>query len=178
MTLVGSPRLARLLRLGNVRTPVKFPPKSRGNEVCSRSFTSSARGTKREDYTCFVSLQTRWNDMDSFNHINNVIYYQFMDDAVNKHLLDNNVGIEHTRFVASSSCQYLKPISYPGDVDVGLRVSKLGNSSVTYDIGIFASDDISAAAKGSYVHVYIDSDLERPAPIQKEVRKVLSSLEK
>jgi len=114
--------------------------------------------------------------MDSFSHINNVIYYQFMDDAVNKHLLDNNIGIEHTRFVASSSCNYLKPLTYPGDIDVGLRVSKLGNSSVTYDIGIFGSEESTPAAQGRYVHVYIDNKTENPTPIQGKVRDVLSAL--
>uniref|UniRef100_A0A7S3PPZ3 Thioesterase domain-containing protein n=1 Tax=Aplanochytrium stocchinoi TaxID=215587 RepID=A0A7S3PPZ3_9STRA len=130
----------------------------------------------RENYAHFVKLQTRWNDMDSFSHINNVIYYQFMDDAVNKHLLDNNIGIEHTRFVASSSCNYLKPLTYPGDIDVGLRVSKLGNSSVTYDIGIFGSEESTPAAQGRYVHVYIDNKTENPTPIQGKVRDVLSAL--
>mmetsp|Transcript_13412 Transcript_13412/g.39543 ORF Transcript_13412/g.39543 Transcript_13412/m.39543 type:complete len:110 (-) Transcript_13412:309-638(-) len=104
-----------------------------------------------------------------------------MDDAVNQHLLDNGVGYL-PRFVAASSCRYFEPLSYPVDVDVGLRVEKLGKSSVTYSIGLFAATpgknapgDESAAACGSFVHVWVDK-AGRPSPLNDEVRAILEGI--
>ena len=102
-----------------------------------------------------------------------------MDDAVNRHLHDHGVGLQVKRFVAESSCRYLRPLSYPGAVAVGLSVSQLGRSSVTYSIGIFGNrttgGDQYLAARGTFAHVYVDGD-GRPKPISRETRAVIEPL--
>ena len=132
-----------------------------------------------EAFKHFERRQTRWNDCDGFGHVNNAIYYQFMDDAVNTHLLAHGVGIDRPRFVASSSMRYLRPFAFPSDVNVGLRVARLGSSSVSYEIGLFpiaAGDEAGPlAAVGTFVHVYVDSD-GRPTPIDETARGVLTTL--
>ena len=132
-----------------------------------------------EAFKHFERRQTRWNDCDGFGHVNNAIYYQFMDDAVNTHLLAHGVGIDRPRFVASSSMRYLRPFAFPSDVNVGLRVARLGSSSASYEIGLFpiaAGDEAGPlAAVGTFVHVYVDSD-GRPTPIDETARGVLTTL--
>ena len=99
------------------------------------------------------------------------------DDAINSHLLAHAVPYTHKRFVAESSCKYFHPIAYPSPVDVGLRISKLGSSSATYDIGIFGDNDSNVlAARGHWVHVYVDSETGRPTPIAPVVRELLATL--
>ena len=122
-------------------------------------------------------IETRWHDNDSFGHINNVVYYSFMDTAVNTHLLEN--GLDERRFVAASSCQYLQPMAYPQPVSVGLSISKLGRSSVTYSIGIFSEQPseqtLLLCANGLFTHVYVDAD-GRPSPVAEHVRTALQLL--
>ena len=112
--------------------------------------------------------------------MNNAVYYEYIDTVVNAHLEEN--GIESMRFVASSSCRYLRPFQYPQDVEVGLSVSKLGRSSVAYAIGIFSHPAARAVdsstvlvAEATFVHVYVDAD-GKPMPIPPLVRGVLETL--
>ena len=111
--------------------------------------------------------------------VNNAIYYQFMDDAVNMHLLAHGIGVSWPRFVASSSCRYLRPFAFPSDISVGLRIARLGSSSASYEIGLFplAADGEAGelAAVGTFVHVYVDQT-GRPKAFDETVRGVLSSL--
>ena len=95
-------------------------------------FCSSAA---RLNYPHSIMIPTRWNDNDSFGHVNNAVYYEFMDTAVNNHLIQN--GCTGARFLVSSSCNYIRSLQYPQPVEVGLRIAKLGRSSATYAIGIF-----------------------------------------
>lgn len=156
-------------------------------------------GGTSPSYPHLERLQTRWNDNDGFGHVNNVLYYSFFDDAVNAHLLGHGVGYEAPRFVAESSCRYLRPLAYPQSVEVGLCVARLGSSSCSYEIGVFgvplpskqrkAIATASAkgaemesqfserflAATGTFVHVYVDGS-GRPTPISKRVREVLGTL--
>eukprot|EP00965_Chrysotila_dentata_P171046 5644667-Pleurochrysis_carterae.AAC.3 len=110
-----------------------------------------------------------------FGHINNVMYYAYMDDAVNAHLLDNGVGVNYARMVLQSGCRYMQPISYPCIIDVGLRISKLGRSTATYDIGLFQAGVDAYAAQGTYTHCYVDAS-GRPVSIHPNARAVLSVL--
>ena len=160
-----------LARLSPPSTPVRCARLSSGSALALQSRSAYPHAERR---------QTRWNDMDAFGHVNNAVYYQYFDDAVNCHLLARGVGLKHPRFVASSSCQYFRPFSYPSDVEVGLRLARLGSSSATYDIGVFplSPEDGApgpAAAVGTWVHVYVDSD-GRPTPIPDVVRSVLNQL--
>jgi acyl-CoA thioester hydrolase len=79
----------------------------------------------RASYPHFERIQTRWNDNDSQGHINNAQYYDFIDNAVNNHIV-SSIGIERSgeflRFTSESSCRYLRQLSYPTPLDVGLRL--------------------------------------------------------
>ena len=131
-------------------------------------------------YAHFTELTTRWMDNDAYGHINNVTYYSFFDTAVNAHLISAGcLDIQNSAIiglVVETGCQFFKPIAFPDVVSVGLRVAKLGNSSVRYEIGIFLKGDESAAAEGHFVHVYTGRASGKPVPIPDKVRKALSSL--
>jgi acyl-CoA thioester hydrolase len=142
-----------------------------GRSYCTRPVLLS-----RSDYRHFETRQTRWNDADAFGHVNNAIYYFFFDDAVNAHLNTNGFGYDYPRFVAESSCRYIRPLTYPAPVDVGLRVGKLGRSSVSYVLGLFAPNEDTPSAQGTFVHVYVNAE-GKPIPIDASVRGVLSALE-
>jgi len=119
-------------------------------------------------------------DNDSYGHVNNVTYYSYFDTAVNEHLIraggldianDPVVG-----YVVETSCRFRKPLAFPDAIDVGLRVARLGTSSVSYDIGIFRRNDDEPAATGHFVHVWVDRVTQRPAPIPPRVRTALEPL--
>ncbi len=95
----------------------------------------------RSQYPYFSPLPTRWMDNDVYGHINNALYYAFFDTAINQYLiaeggLDIAAG-EVIAFAAESQCRYLKSLAFPEVLEVGLRVGKLGSSSVRYELAIF-----------------------------------------
>jgi acyl-CoA thioester hydrolase len=119
-------------------------------------------------------------DNDVYGHINNVVYYSFFDTAVNEHLITSGcLDAAHSPvigLVVETSCQYFKSISFPAAVHAGLRVTKLGTSSVRYEIGLFLNGDETAAAEGYFVHVYVDRTTNKPAPVPDKFRLALSAL--
>jgi acyl-CoA thioester hydrolase len=134
----------------------------------------------RADYRHFLPIATRWMDNDTYGHVNNVTYYSYFDTAVNEHLIrfggldivnDSAIG-----YAVETSCRFAKPLSFPETIDVGLRVARLGNSSVTYEIGIFRRGDDEPAASGRFVHVWVDRATERPVPIPPRIRAALEPL--
>ena len=135
---------------------------------------------KREDYPHFLKIPTRWNDNDTYGHVNNAIYYYFIDTVVNCHLIDNgllNLKTSKTIGLAvDTGCKFFSSIEYPDIVHAGLRVTKLGNSSVTYDIGMFKNDEPTAAAQGHFVHVYVDKKTRRPVKISDKMREKLTEI--
>lgn len=123
----------------------------------------------RAAFRYFTSFETRWRDNDRYGHLNNAIYYELFDTAINQLLidcgiLDFNSG-ENVFLVASSGCDYFSELSFPDNLEVGLSISKLGNSSVTYDLGMFKKGADHTAAIGSFVHVQVTRDGYRPQPI-------------
>ena len=134
----------------------------------------------RSDYRHFQSITTRWHDNDVYGHVNNVVYYSFFDSAVNTYLieaggLDIHAG-EVVGFVVSSSCDYFASIAFPECIEVGLRVSKMGNSSVQYELGIFKQGEVQPCATGRFVHVFVDRESNRPVSIPESVRAALTLL--
>jgi len=134
----------------------------------------------RADYRHFLTISTRWMDNDAYGHVNNVTYYSYFDTVVNEHLIraggldiaaDPIVG-----YVVETHCTYRKPLAFPQGVEAGMRVTKLGKSSVTYEIGIFGEGDAEAAATGRFVHVWVDRATQRPAPIPPRIRAALEPL--
>ncbi|WP_447589705.1 acyl-CoA thioesterase [Aquipseudomonas campi] len=134
----------------------------------------------RSDYVHFQPITTRWHDNDVYGHVNNVVYYSFFDSAVNTYLieaggLDIHDG-EVVGFVVSSSCDYFASIAFPDLIEVGLRVGKLGNSSVQYELAIFKVGEEQACAAGRFVHVFVDRQSNRPVAIPEALRAALARL--
>lgn len=138
------------------------------------------RDTPRPAFPHMVALPTRWMDNDSYGHVNNVNYYSFFDTAVNRYLIDRGVLDIHkddiVGFVVETGCSYFSSISFPDIIHVGVRVAKLGNSSVRYEIALYRNDDALPAAAGHFVHVYVDRRSNKSVPIPEETRAVLQSL--
>ena len=131
----------------------------------------------RPDFPHLAPVQTRWADNDIYGHINNVVYYAYFDTVINDYLikeggLDVRLG-SVIGVCVESQCRYLESAAYPEKLDAGLRVTKLGNSSVTYEIGIFRAETLCAL--GAFVHVFVDAATRRPSPIPDRIR---SSLER
>ena len=114
----------------------------------------------RADYKVFYPISTRWSDNDTYGHINNVIYYSYFDSVANRYLIEEG-GLDIADgavvgYVVSSGCDYHAPASYPEAIEGGLRVDRLGNSSVQYGIAIFREGEDEALAHGHFVHVFVD----------------------
>lgn len=134
----------------------------------------------RAAYPVFRRIVTRWADNDVYGHINNVTYYSFFDTAVNAHLIEQGLlDIERSDMiglVVETGCRYAAPLAYPQDVEAGIRVAKLGSSSVRYEVGIFAAGAEEAAAEGFFIHVYVDRGTRRPVPLPPNWRDELQRL--
>ncbi|MCY1497637.1 acyl-CoA thioester hydrolase, YbgC/YbaW family [compost metagenome] len=134
----------------------------------------------RHDYRHFQPITTRWHDNDLYGHVNNVVYYGYFDSAVNTYLIEHG-GLdihdgETIGFVVSSACDYFASIAFPERIEVGLRVGKLGNSSVQYELAIFKAGEDEACAAGRFVHVFVDRQSNRPVPIPPPLRTALEAL--
>jgi acyl-CoA thioester hydrolase len=134
----------------------------------------------REAYRHFERLTTRWMDNDVYGHLNNVVYYSLFDTAVNGYLIRSGVlDIQRSEIiglVVETHCNYFAPIEFPTAVDAGLRVERIGSSSVRYRIGLFAQGHPTSAAAGHFVHVYVDRATRRPAALPPALRDALQGL--
>jgi acyl-CoA thioester hydrolase len=134
----------------------------------------------RSAFRHFQAIPTRWMDNDVYGHVNNVVYYAYFDTVVNQYLIEQGVlDIETSPvigLVIETRCNYFRPVSFPDVVHAGLRVAKLGNSSVRYEIGLFRNDDAEAAAQGHFVHVYVDRASRRPAALPAVMRAALENI--
>jgi acyl-CoA thioester hydrolase len=134
----------------------------------------------RSAYPVFRSITTRWMDNDAYGHVNNVVYYSWFDTAVNAYLIEQGaLDIHHGTvigLVIETQCNYFSPLAFPQTVDAGIRVSKLGSSSVRYEVGLFASGEPLTAARGHFVHVYVDKQTRRPQPLPLPLKTVLETL--
>jgi acyl-CoA thioester hydrolase len=138
------------------------------------------------DFPVLWPVLTRWADNDMFGHLNNAVYYQLFDTAING-WINTNVAVDPVTMasqgiVAESGCRYFSELHFPQRLVVGLAVTRLGRSSVTYRLGIFraaeelaAGDEQKIAALGHWVHVYIDRTSRRPVPIPDAIRSLLST---
>lgn len=135
----------------------------------------------RRDYARFRRITTRWMDNDVYGHVNNVVYYSFFDTVVNATLIDEGlldpVSSDVIGLVVETGCQYAAALSFPEDVEAGIRVSKIGTSSVRYEVGLFKTGLAEAAAEGLFVHVYVDAVTRRPTAIPAPLRSFLETLQ-
>lgn len=134
----------------------------------------------RSGYHYFLPITTRWMDNDIYGHVNNVVYYSYFDTVANHFLITRGgLDIHDGRivgFVVNSQCSYKSAIAYPDRIEGGFRVNRLGNSSVEYGIGIFREGEESACAAGTFTHVFVDRDTDRPTPIPSAMREALESV--
>jgi acyl-CoA thioester hydrolase len=134
----------------------------------------------RSAYRVYRSIGTRWMDNDAYGHVNNVVYYSWFDTAVNAYLIEQGVlDIEHGQtigLVIETQCNYFAPLAFPQTVDAGIRVTRIGSSSVRYEVGLFAQGDKLTAAKGHFIHVYVDRQSRRPALLPDLFKSTLETL--
>ncbi|MBB3048754.1 acyl-CoA thioester hydrolase [Litorivivens lipolytica] len=135
---------------------------------------------QRDTYKRFYPITTRWMDNDIYGHVNNVTYYSWFDSAANRFLieecgLDIHNG-EMIGFVVSSGCEYLSPVAYPDEIEVGLAIEKLGNSSVRYNLAIFKVGEETASAHGHFVHVFVQRDTQQATRIPDAMREAMTTL--
>ena len=126
-----------------------------------------------------MRLGTRWMDNDAYGHVNNVVYYSWFDTAVNAWLIGNGVldiqGGETIGVVAETHCNFFASLAFPQDVHIGLRVAHVGASSVRYELGVFGESNLTAA-KGHFVHVYVDAKTRRPMPLPAALQSLLETM--
>ena len=134
----------------------------------------------RSDYRHFMPIPTRWMDNDVYGHVNNVNYYSYFDTLINRYLIDEG-GLDFRDgtvigLAVESLCRYYRSFSYPNVIDGGLRVGRLGSSSVRYEIGLFGEGESTARAEGHFVHVFVERASQRPTPIPERMRAALARL--
>lgn len=134
----------------------------------------------RESYRWFMPITTRWMDNDIYGHVNNVHYYSYFDTVANTYLI-NEAGLDiHggdiIGYIVNSQCDYKKAIAFPEKIEGGFRVNRLGNSSVEYGIAIFKEGESDCCAFGTFTHVFVDRETERPVPIPEQMRAALESM--
>jgi acyl-CoA thioester hydrolase len=136
--------------------------------------------TQRDQYLRFTAVTPRWNDIDVFGHINNAEFYAFFDTAVMRFMVDASVvsvaGGEIGTLVAETGCRFHREVRFQDSISVGLRVASVGNSSVRYEIGVFANDSPTAAADGHLIHVFVDRSTKRPTRIPDAARALFQGL--
>ncbi len=135
----------------------------------------------RADFRVFRAIPTRWHDNDAFGHVNNVVYYGWFDTAVNAWLIENGfldlAGSEVVGLVVETGCTYFESVAFPETVEAAIAVERLGNSSVTYRIGIFRQGGEQALAQGRFTHVYVERADQKPVPIPAPLRAALTAIQ-
>jgi acyl-CoA thioester hydrolase len=146
----------------------------------SETAAERAQPETRSAYRVFRSIGTRWADNDVYGHVNNVVYYSWFDTAVNALLIEQGALDIHQGdtigLVIETQCNYFAPLAFPQAVEAGVRVARVGASSVRYEVGLFAAGEPLTAARGHFIHVYVDKQSRRPVPLPARLREVLESL--
>ena len=134
----------------------------------------------RDNYCVFSTITTRWFDNDVYGHMNNTVHYQLFDTAVNGYLMEHGLldfkSGPTVFLVVETGCKYFSELAFPDVISAGIRVKKLGSSSVTYEVGLFRGDVGEASAEGHFVHVNVDRETRQPVVINEAYRKKLSLL--
>ena len=136
---------------------------------------------RRENYRHFHRITSRWMDNDAYGHVNNVVYYSWFDTVVNEYLIRQGVldiaGGQVIGLVVETQCRYFSELAFPQPVDLGLRIGRLGTSSVRYEIGVFAEGEATASAQGHFIHVYVDRPSRRPTSLPAPLRAALERIQ-
>lgn len=157
---------------------------SREGVVVSVQIAASAAPTttvmNRTDFPHFLTIPTRWMDNDVYGHVNNVVYYSWIDTLVNRYLIDH-AGLDiHDApvvgYCVDSGCTYRRSFTFPDVVHAGLCVSKLGSRSVRFEIGLFGETDATPRATAFFVQVYVDRALNQSVSIPERIRMALQTI--
>ncbi len=132
------------------------------------------------NYPHHTTIQTRWMDNDLYGHVNNAVYYSFFDTVINNYLVQAGgldiFGGSQIGLAVETHCQFHRPLAYPEPVHCGLRVGRLGTSSVRYELALFAASEARPAATGYFVHVFVDRQTRRPQPLSAALRSALARI--
>ena len=141
--------------------------------------TERVQPDTRSSYRVFRDIPTRWMDNDAYGHVNNVVYYSWLDTAVNAWLIERGVLDIHrgqtVGLVVSSGCHYFSSLAFPQLVQSGLRVAHMGRTSVRYEVGLFAEGEDLCAARAHIVHVYVDQASRKPVALPENLRTLLET---
>jgi acyl-CoA thioester hydrolase len=136
---------------------------------------------RRADFPHHLPIDTRWSDNDAYGHLNNVVFYSYFDTVVNQYLITRGVLNIDTSpvigLVVETGCNYFASAAFPEKLEAGLRVGKMGNSSVRYEIALFREGVDEAIAQGHFVHVYVGRETRRPVRVPVNLREVLSKIQ-
>ncbi len=156
---------------------------SQSGEANRREASASAPVSDRVPrcgYPHQMAIVTRWMDNDVYGHVNNVVYYSYFDTVVNTYLIRQGALDIRTSavigLVVETGCRYFAPLSFPDTVVAGLRVTRIGNSSVRYQVGLFRNEESEPSAQGHFTHVYVDRETRRPAALPAALRAPLEPL--
>lgn len=147
--------------------------------------TTSDMSTKpvrltRKDFSLFIPMTTRLRDNDSYGHMNNAVYNEYFDTAVNQTLIERGVldmhGGDIIGLVVHTGTSYFKAVGFPDRVIVGIRVGRLGRTSVRYELALFREDDDDAAAQCDFTHAYVDRSSNTPRALPASLRQALAPL--
>ncbi len=134
----------------------------------------------RESFRHWLVIPTRWMDNDIYGHVNNVVYYAWFDTVINRYLIEAGGLDIHASpavgYCVESGCSYRRSFAFPEPVEAGLRVTKLGRSSVRYEVGLFGAGEATARALGHFVHVFVDRAESRSAEIPAPIRDALTRI--
>jgi acyl-CoA thioester hydrolase len=135
---------------------------------------------QRQAFPHIGAVTTRWTDNDIYGHVNNAVYYHYFDSVINAYLIDQG-GLdihqgEVVGFIVHSACDYLGPVAYPGNLEVGIATTKVGNSSVTYQVALFKPGESAPSAVGSMVHVFVAQASKQPVAIPERLRHALQAI--
>lgn len=134
----------------------------------------------RDRYRHFLRIPTRWMDNDLYGHVNNVVYYSYFDTVINRYLIDVGGFDPHEAEVigiaVETMCRFRRSFAFPEEIEAGLRIGHLGNSSVRYEIGLFGTDNDEARAHGHFVHVFVERANQRPVSIPPPIRAALAKI--
>jgi acyl-CoA thioester hydrolase len=137
-------------------------------------------GDSRSRYLYWLNIPSRWQDGDPYGHVNNVVYYSWFDTVLTRMLIERQV-LRRADWPAiglciESQCNFHAPVTFPESVDAGLRIGRIGNSSLRYEIGLFKAGEEAPCATGHFVHVFVDAQTRRPVPLIEPVRQAMAAL--
>jgi acyl-CoA thioester hydrolase len=138
------------------------------------------RDERRKHYFWWTEIASRWADCDAYGHVNNATYYSWFDTALTTLAIERGILRAPDQMsiglCVSSECQFLAPVGFPETVDVGIRLGRLGTSSITYELAIFGKGADEASAVCKFTHVYVDAQTRAKVTLTNEQKRAVEDL--